>query len=101
MTLETYGDAYTSLLAALNIASNYAHQLHRQTPKYFVERDLALHRAFQSWCKSHGIPVEDMANVRNSIVNHHVVYHNQINNIHYFSHSLPNEFNVRGVWTPE
>lgn len=98
--LGTLGAAVSSLDAALRDAHMVQAACHFGTPQYIPTSILVAHRAFQRWCRDHGMT--DPATVREGIVQHIRYYRVPVSqSMRYLADCLPNEFNVRGVWTPE
>ncbi len=97
-----YGTIFKALEPRLRYVEHQAHIEFVGTPRYFDERDLAIHREFEKFAIEFGIDPKCIAQFRVMPRTHALNYG--------FSHSLlleplfyflPNAFNVRGVWTPE
>lgn len=94
-----------ALLDALNLALKgalEAAQKHYGTREYFVERRLAVHRAFDAFAKDHRVCGERTGELRNIIRQHTRGYpHALSQGVRVLLDELPDQFNVRGQWTSE
>lgn len=97
--MNTYGQAITSLTAALREAHLAQAAAYFGTSDYFARSILVAHRAFVRWCRDNGLA--DPAAVREQLARH--VRHHRMpvgTSVGYLFNYIPHEFNVRGVWTP-
>lgn len=91
---------FTDALGAAMDAARKEKMVHFGTPRYFRESILAVHRAFQKFCREQDL---DPAKTRLAVAD----FFRRGNpsrsrtSFDYLLSQLPNEFNVRGVWTPE
>lgn len=99
MIFKTYGSAIDSLKVKLVEASNSDIVIGAKgTPNFFKTINLEIHRTFQTWCSTHGLnPVE----FRNALIK--LRSRGEVPGVLFdvLILRLPDEFNVRGVWTPE
>lgn len=92
---KTYDEAYTSLSQHLNSVC-VGLGAHRN------KIDLAIHRGFQEWATNNGIPKRLMADLAAKLVQYGQTYPSiHSSKVDKLVTTLPNEFNVRGNWTPE
>ena len=70
------------------------------TPAFFRERDLAIHRAFEKFCRRQDL---DPAKTHAAVADFFRRGNPSRSRLSFdvLLSRLPNEFNVRGVWTPE
>lgn len=101
MKFKTYGAAVDSLYIDIRKAKEAAFIDYYGTPDYFKQLALYIHRAYQSWCVNNDIGRGYMYDLR-QVLRVHVKYYNP-RSIHFapLFDALPDEFNVRGKWTPE
>lgn len=100
-TFKTYGSAIESLIKHLHPLLTAQHDRDFSTTRYFVNRSLVSHRGFQDWAEKHG--VQDMAGLLESLKSHVQASGTPSwrLSLRHLLEALPDEFNVRGVWTPE
>ncbi len=93
----TFGAMFANLKPALSEGMKAAHKLHFGTTSYFVERDLAVHRAFDRFCLGMGLNADETAAMRKTLVNQ-ATMHSQFmtSNILILRESLPDAFKIRG-----
>ncbi len=89
-----------SLAPALREAKHKAHETNFGTKNFFHEESLAVHRAFDSWCREHDLHCET---TYNTVREHCKTYphHGQMSIFRVLFKTLPDQFNVRGNWTSE
>lgn len=97
--MKDFGTARKRLNQYLKGAANKAHSDHWQSPTYFKERNLALHRAFQQFCTHNGI--QEMRAALHALEANAKAYGYLSTCEDDLYKTLPDEFNVRGVWTQE
>ena len=101
MKFTTYGSAIESLVAYIRPAREVVYRNHYSTPSYFRELHYATHYAFQKWCSANGVALDQMNTLRIQLLDHARKYSVRgYMAIECLVTHLPNEFNVRGVWTP-
>lgn len=101
MALNNYGSAISSLLPVVRAAAKKAHQDAFGTPRYFIERNLSIHRAFEAWCADQGL-VQRAGEIRGALARHLDAYRTpDVLVLEPLFKTVPDEFNVRGRWTPE
>jgi hypothetical protein len=99
---KTYFDAYTSLAAHLKQAADEVFREHKNQPNYTAKLNLAIHRAYQRWATESGISSEDMRDLAIALSKFSSDYVlGPSFYVNMLVSTLPNEFNVRGKWTPE
>ena len=99
---ETYSDAYLSLAAHLKQTAIEMHHEHKYTPNYTAKLNLAIHRAYQKWATEAGFSSEDMRDLAITLSDFSRDYVlGPSFYVNMLVSTLPDEFNVRGKWTPE
>lgn len=97
---KNYGSVFTSLHSELKIASIKVYNRHYGTSRYFEYHALYLHRAFELWAKSY-FPQDQLQKLFYDLKKQ---YQNNIvpqsTSLSVLFNSLPDQFNVRGRWTP-
>lgn len=101
-TMKTWGTAMRSLSDAIKKARNCREVLDNYgTNKFFHIETLSIHRTFQAWCEDCGIcPIylRNEMRVQYNLMNPTVT---MVSGAKLLLTTIPDEFNVRGIWTPE
>lgn len=101
-TLKTWGSAMASLKAALHEASSSKPVKDVYGSMAFpAARALAIHRGFSAWCTAGGMNPQAIRLAMTERFERRCQTVLSIPEARTLLYSLPDEFNVRGVWTPE
>lgn len=97
MKFKTYGSMFSALQNHMSSAVARSDVSARYGSNSFYKRNLALHEAFEEFCIFQGINAVEL---REGIIKYVKNNGCPFSKLQTFLDTLPNEFNVRGVWTP-
>lgn len=99
-SLKTWGGVLYDLENHLKKAARNAYDAAWQTPAYFDVLHNGLHEEYEAWCEKRGVKPEDRSELRDSIMCHIIANQTpDVLNIHIVCKTLPDGWNVRGIWT--
>ncbi len=101
--MKDYGSVVKSLMAFMVPIRKKVHREHFSTPRYYIELHRAIHRGFEQWCTDNDVSLSCMNKVRLDIIQHIHDYQlpgRVFDLARILRDTLPDEFNVRGQWTP-
>jgi hypothetical protein len=101
-TFKTWGEAMESLDRAIKAATLACWDWFGKDPVRYAERKVFIvHNTFQQWCDALGI---DPVNMRNQMIDENrrgrLIGLIKSDHAEVLCNWIPNEYNVRGVWTP-
>lgn len=96
-----YGTLVKNLKETLRVATNEAHGAAFGTESYYLVLNFKVHEAFDKFAGSLGVASCDRGRLRDLLKKHCVYYRldKETTGLNALFHALPDQFNVRGVWT--
>lgn len=95
----TYGKIFSDLKSLFLDAQKKVYTSHYGTPVYFKKLTISIHKSFDDYCDSLNIDPCDRGKFRDILYKNGCAHLRSHSIFDYFFKSLPNPFNVRGVWT--